>query len=71
MRKIILRVAIVMILFSSCQKQNCKKQQAIELERQLEQFQKDVSNTNLTRAQIEELTRRYEEKQKQIMAECR
>lgn len=70
MKKIILNLATAIILFSSCQKEKCKQQQAKDLEKELELFQKDLSNTNLTAQQIDALTKRHDEKNKQILAEC-
>jgi hypothetical protein len=69
-KKNILNLAALIILFSSCQKDKCKQQQVKDLEKELELFQKAVSNPNLTTLQINELTKRHEEKNKQIMAEC-
>jgi len=69
MKKLILSIATFMIL-SSCQKNKCKERQAIDLQKQLEEFQKELSNTNLSTLQIEELKKRFDEKQKEILAEC-
>jgi hypothetical protein len=70
MKKIILILATLLILISSCQKENCKKQQKIDLEHEYELFKRELSNTNLTDRQITELTARHDEKNKQILAEC-
>ena len=70
MKRIILNIATALILFSSCQKDKCKQQQAKDLEKELELFQKELSNTNLTVVQINELTKQHDEKNNQILAEC-
>lgn len=70
MKKIILSLASVIILFSSCQKDKCKQQQAKDMEKELELFQKELSNTNLTAEQIDALTKRHDEKNKKILVEC-
>jgi hypothetical protein len=70
MKKIILNLATAIILFSSCQKDKCKQQQAKDMENELELFQKELSNTNLTVEQINALTKRHDEKNKQILAQC-
>lgn len=70
MKRIILVLAIFAFTVSSCEKRKCKEHQEKELQSELLEFQKDVSNPNLTTEQIQEITIRHEAKQKEILAEC-
>lgn len=70
MKKIILRVAILLIPFSSCKKDNCKDRQIEDMNNLEIQLQKDLSNTNLTDEQIMAIKARYDEKEKVIEQEC-
>lgn len=58
------------LVFSSCQKRKCKEAQQKELTALTLQYQKEISNTNLTAQQIEALTLRFQEDQKKILEEC-
>lgn len=70
MKKIIISIATLLVLFSSCEKEKCKQQQAKALESELIQFQRELSNTNLTQAQIAEITKRHNERNQKILALC-
>jgi len=70
MKKLLSILLSALIIFSSCEKRKCKEQQEKDLATILVKLQQDLSNRNLTVAQIEEIKRRYDEKQKEILAEC-
>lgn len=71
MKKYFIILATFLTMLFACRKgDGCKEQQAMDLAKELELFQKQVSNTNLTTEQINELTKRHDERNKQIMAEC-
>lgn len=71
MKKIILCLAMVMILFSSCDKEGCKERQEAKLKSLLLYFQNELNNPNLTQKQIEEINKQYLIKQNKILAECK
>lgn len=70
MKRFILILVTALFFFFSCDKKNCKERQSNELKQLTEQFQRDLSNTNLTDQQIQVLKARFDEKQKQILSEC-
>lgn len=71
MKKIIISLTALFIILYSCSKDNCKEQQAIDLQKEFERFQREISNSNLTSEQIAVLTARHNERNKTIMEECR
>lgn len=70
MKKIILILSTFLLLCGSCQKRRCKEQQTKELLQAYEQYTKEISNSNLTQQQRQNIIISYQEKQKQILAEC-
>lgn len=71
MKKTLLILSTVMILFSSCNKEDCKERQEAKLKSLFIYFQSELNNQNLTQKQIEEINKQYLIKQNKILAECK
>lgn len=70
MKRVIILFAMF-VFFTSCQKQHCREDRDKRLAKQFEQYQTQLSNQNLTQAQINEITKRYEQERQKIMDLCK